>query len=492
MKTANPINTTNAMGKKRKRPKNAHKAKKDEENILSKDLDDDNIRYMMDTKKNLKPREDLKSSFTLKNLRFKPQKYKGSFLPYHLRWIFNNNVKTNEIVLLQEIEGLENEINRLKCLKLINRECRKIAGLPFGITTNFCQCCHLFEKKKHDCSHKYCNNNCPRKKAEELMQNLLKNNNKLKQNNPIDNNTNNNENNKSEIKDKNNTNKISLNPNEKNNVNNNEENIETPKTYIINLSKNQPNKNNVKEENINPEPIISLGKKNNNINRNDNSNQKEILRVNTIPINRQLIFEVVRPRSRERTSIFKIQSDNNMGSCNTIYDFGDDDSSSESNQIEINSESGERENEINKQNNNLNNINSNNIKDKKKDFEITNYIVESDENDDDLEEVIDINNDNEEDKAEKIVEIKNEENKENKENQENKEENKEIKEIKENVEIKENIEIKEKEEIQEKNEKKENKEDKRNGENNENKDKDDEDDIIIINQTSPHNSDIEI
>ena len=305
MKTANPINTTNAMGKKRKRPKNAHKAKKDEENILSKDLDDDNIRYMMDTKKNLKPREDLKSSFTLKNLRFKPQKYKGSFLPYHLRWIFNNNVKTNEIVLLQEIEGLENEINRLKCLKLINRECRKIAGLPFGITTNFCQCCHLFEKKKHDCSHKYCNNNCPRKKAEELMQNLLKNNNKLKQNNPSDNNSNNNEINKNEIKDKNNTNKISLNPNEKNNVNNNEENIETPKTYIINLSKNQPNKNNVKEENINPEPIISLGKKNNN-NRNDNSNQKEILRVNTIPINRQLIFEVVRPRSRERTSIFKI------------------------------------------------------------------------------------------------------------------------------------------------------------------------------------------
>jgi len=482
MKTANPINTTNAMGKKRKRPKNAHKAKKDEENILSKDLDDDNIRYMMDTKKNLKPREDLKSSFTLKNLRFKPQKYKGSFLPYHLRWIFNNNVKTNEIVLLQEIEGLENEINRLKCLKLINRECRKIAGLPFGITTNFCQCCHLFEKKKHDCSHKYCNNNCPRKKAEELMQNLLKNNNKLKQGNPNDNSLNNNEINKSEIKDKNNPNKISLNPNEKNNVNNNEENIETPKTYIINLSKNQPNKNNVKNENINPEPIISLGKKTNN-NRNDISNQKEVLRVNTIPINRQLIFEVVRPKSKERTSIFKIQSDNNMGSCNTIYDFGDDDSSSDSNQIEIRSESGERENDVN--NKESINLNNNNNKDKKKDFEITNYIVESDENDDDLEEVIDINNDNEEDKAEKIVEIKNEENKENKENMENKEvkedkEKKEIKESEENIEIKENKENKE------------NKAEKGNGENIENKDKDDEDDIIIINQTSPHNSDIEI
>ena len=31
MKKANPINTTNAMGKKRKRPKNAHKGKKDDE-----------------------------------------------------------------------------------------------------------------------------------------------------------------------------------------------------------------------------------------------------------------------------------------------------------------------------------------------------------------------------------------------------------------------------------------------------------------------------
>ena len=224
MKKANPINTTNAMGKKRKRPKNTHKTKKDEENILSKDLEDDNIRYMMDTKKNLKPREDLKSSFTLKNLRFKPQKYKGSFLPYHLRWIFNNNVKTNEIVLLQEIEGLENEINRLKCLKLVNRECRKIAGLPFGITTNFCQCCHLFEKKKHDCSHKYCNNNCPRKKAEELMQNLLKNNNKIKSN--VNENNLNNNMNKTDINDKNDKNNLLNEQKEKNNINENEQNNE--------------------------------------------------------------------------------------------------------------------------------------------------------------------------------------------------------------------------------------------------------------------------
>ena len=78
MKTANPINTTNAMGKKRKRPKNIHKAKKDEENILSKDIEDDNICYMMETKK-YKTKGSLKSSFTLKNLTFKPPKYKGSY-----------------------------------------------------------------------------------------------------------------------------------------------------------------------------------------------------------------------------------------------------------------------------------------------------------------------------------------------------------------------------------------------------------------------------
>ena len=26
----------------------------------------------------------------IKNLKFRPQKYKGNYLPYHLRWIFNN------------------------------------------------------------------------------------------------------------------------------------------------------------------------------------------------------------------------------------------------------------------------------------------------------------------------------------------------------------------------------------------------------------------
>ena len=444
MKTANPINTTNAMGKKRKRPKNIHKAKKDEENILSKDIDDDNIRYMMDTKKNLKPREDLKSSFTLKNLRFKPQKYKGSFLPYHLRWIFNNNVKTNEIVLLHEIEGLEHEINRLKCLKLVNRECRKISGLPFGITTTFCQCCHLFEKKKHDCSHKYCNNSCNKKKLEEVMQSIIKSNNKLKQmnNNNININDNNGINNSdSKEKNKNMSNEKNNNINI-NNINNSNLNQNEQKTFIINLSKNQPNKNliNNKEKDINDsEPKIFLGKKSQNeistINNDlDIYNTNDVIRVNTVPVNRQLIFGVVRPSSREKRGLFMVQNDHIIEGSNTIYDFGPDDSSSDSNQIQINSQSEENND---REKINLNDKNNKTEK-KEKDFEIGNYTVsiESDEIDDEPQEVIDINNENE---------------------------NEEIK-----MEKKENDKVED------------------------NKDKSDEDDIIIINQTSPQNSNIEL
>ena len=441
MKTANPINTTNAMGKKRKRPKNIHKAKKDEENILSKDIDDDNIRYMMDTKKNLKPREDLKSSFTLKNLRFKPQKYKGSFLPYHLRWIFNNNVKTNEIVLLHEIEGLEYEINRLKCLKLVNRECRKISGLPFGITTTFCQCCHLFEKKKHDCSHKYCNNSCNKKKLEEVMQSIIKSNNKLKQmnNNNININDNNSINN-SDSKEKNKN--MSNEKNNNININNSNLNQNEQKTFIINLSKNQPNKNliNNKEKDINDsEPKIFLGKKSQNeistINNDlDIYNTNDVIRVNTVPVNRQLIFGVVRPSSREKRGLFMVQNDHIIEGSNTIYDFGPDDSSGDSNQIQINSQSEENND---REKINLNDKNNKTEK-KEKDFEIGNYTVsiESDEIDDEPQEVIDINNENE---------------------------NEEIK-----MEKKENDKVED------------------------NKDKSDEDDIIIINQTSPQNSNIEL
>ena len=99
-------------------------------------------------------------------------KYKGNYLPYHLRWVFNNSVKSNEIALLHEIEALENEINRLKKMKLMNREFRKLANLPFGICTTPCTCCHKLERKKHDCTHEFCDPNCAKKKAEQQM--LLK------------------------------------------------------------------------------------------------------------------------------------------------------------------------------------------------------------------------------------------------------------------------------------------------------------------------------
>jgi hypothetical protein len=104
-----PLNKTYKMLKKRK-AKAARK--KDEENILSKDIDvEEEMKELerLGERKNVKTRDaymDYTKS-SIKNLKFKPQKYKGSFLPYHQRWIFNNSVKSNEIVLLQEIEALE-------------------------------------------------------------------------------------------------------------------------------------------------------------------------------------------------------------------------------------------------------------------------------------------------------------------------------------------------------------------------------------------------
>ena len=312
----NPLNTTNAMGKKRKRPKSLHRNKKNEEIILSKDLDDDNIQYMMDTKKNIKPREDLKSNFTLKHLRFKPQKYKGVFLPYHLRWIFNNNVKSNEIVLLNEIEGLENEINRLKYLKLMNRECRKLAGLPYGISTNFCQCCHLLERKNHDCSHKYCNDNCPRKKANELMNNLIKNNNKIKEINNIKANSN-------------------IPKDEDKNKENIQKNIDDKSIHKIEQNHNNSINNKITDNNVKAPPSLpkftSIKINKNNIDSSNKTDNKVILdksmngkplfisyKVNTAPAKKKLIFGTVERHIKEKKNIFLVTTDNTMGSSNSF------------------------------------------------------------------------------------------------------------------------------------------------------------------------------
>ncbi len=140
---ANNINEAKSyqmLNKKFKKPLKKKKTKtsrkKDEENILSKDIDvEEEMKELerMNESRGLKPRDISNINYSksyIKNLKFRPQKYKGNYLPYHLRWVFNNSVKPNEIALIQEIEALENEINRLKQMKLMNREFRKIANLP--------------------------------------------------------------------------------------------------------------------------------------------------------------------------------------------------------------------------------------------------------------------------------------------------------------------------------------------------------------------------
>jgi hypothetical protein len=86
----------NANAKKRKKIKSNRK--KDEENILSKDIDvEEEMKELerMTENKGFKPRDLTNVNISknyIKNIKFKPMKYKGNFLPYHLRWIFHNTV----------------------------------------------------------------------------------------------------------------------------------------------------------------------------------------------------------------------------------------------------------------------------------------------------------------------------------------------------------------------------------------------------------------
>jgi hypothetical protein len=50
---------------------------------------------------------------------------------------------------------------------MMNREFRKAANLPFGISTNPCSCCKKLEKRKHECTHEFCEPTCSKKKAEQ-------------------------------------------------------------------------------------------------------------------------------------------------------------------------------------------------------------------------------------------------------------------------------------------------------------------------------------
>ena len=105
-KVPNNVNINNRNGKFRnslnlnnkKKKKTKSNRRRDEENILSKDIDvEEEMKELekMTENKGVKPRDlsnvNISKNF-VKNIKFKPMKYKGNFLPYHLRWIFHNTV----------------------------------------------------------------------------------------------------------------------------------------------------------------------------------------------------------------------------------------------------------------------------------------------------------------------------------------------------------------------------------------------------------------
>lgn len=98
------LKSLNANAKKKKKTKSNRK--KDEENILSKDIDvEEEMKELerMTENKGFKPRDltnvNISKNF-IKNIKFKPMKYKGNFLPYHLRWIFHNTVVIINLTLM--------------------------------------------------------------------------------------------------------------------------------------------------------------------------------------------------------------------------------------------------------------------------------------------------------------------------------------------------------------------------------------------------------
>lgn len=76
---------------------------------------------------------------------------------------------------MQEIFALDTEIKRLKELKAIHKEFRRYVEMPsiiislifpiVGVMSRPCTCCRGWSKKKHFCSHEFCEKPC--KKQEE-------------------------------------------------------------------------------------------------------------------------------------------------------------------------------------------------------------------------------------------------------------------------------------------------------------------------------------
>mmetsp|Transcript_27075 Transcript_27075/g.20257 ORF Transcript_27075/g.20257 Transcript_27075/m.20257 type:complete len:92 (+) Transcript_27075:757-1032(+) len=68
---------------------------------------------------------------------------------------------------MQEIHALDQEIKRLKEVKAIHKEFRRYVEMPLGVMSRPCPCCRGWSKKKHYCSHEFCEKPC--KKQEEQL-----------------------------------------------------------------------------------------------------------------------------------------------------------------------------------------------------------------------------------------------------------------------------------------------------------------------------------
>ena len=92
--------------------------------------------------------------------------YKTIKLSEQLKWLYTT--PANDRISQVELYALQQEIARLKAIKTLNKECRKVAKLPIGITSRPCPCCKKWERKLHYCSHQFCDKPC-RKKTEFLV-----------------------------------------------------------------------------------------------------------------------------------------------------------------------------------------------------------------------------------------------------------------------------------------------------------------------------------
>lgn len=74
---------------------------------------------------------------------------------------------------MQEIHALDQEIKRLKEVKAIHKEFRRYVEMPriifkyvifqtavVGVMARPCICCRGWSKKKHYCSHEFCEKPC--------------------------------------------------------------------------------------------------------------------------------------------------------------------------------------------------------------------------------------------------------------------------------------------------------------------------------------------